>query len=669
MKAIAGYFVLGLALLIAATGQANAQVTINFDNLPCNTYVTNQYPQVTFSSAGSYTPMTYCNPNFNYGTTFPNLSRADFYGFNHYAELTLNFTRPVKGLTFYTVASDNIGVIAKIDVYRSGSFSQTLNLSGNGNPYVPIFTDLSPYGNDITLIRIYNVTDTNGLGFDNFSFIPFYVDITNPRVGNLPSGSTNNAVPGVDISFQATGSQSGGAYSWNFTGPYSVSGGSQSSPSVTIRPTNTGTITARVTQALGWGGSVASTVNVNVVLPNITSYTAYQDADRITPFGTCDGGGPMLFTSYILGCPKVARTQPGHIPGIRYTVNAQLPGGQYLNDTSQGGIKYVQIVSFLDKSLVYGSIVCATARTQENQPDTAWQLDTTDPYNTGDLLSDPPQRFSGQSVTMIAEDAPRSGLQLYPDIYSEMDAKSVDAPFETYVLYFVGSNASNPTFQRPLGFQNNSVAYIPWRWGGQIVFDPAATRQFRLQSTTQPGPIQAQSRSQMRPYSGNAAAIKGLLSQCPGGPARATKMIDVSKFFVRQQYLDFLNREPDQGGWDFWRMQITQCAFDTNCIRVQRYGVSRAYFDCAEFISNKPALNPSNKGTDSYNREFVRQCYYAYLRRTCDPQVCDPGGFYFWVNILNRDYPARGDAAYYGMIEAFITSQEYRDRFPAVPNF
>jgi hypothetical protein len=134
MKTIAGYFLMGLAVLIAATGQANGQVTINFDNLACNTYVTNQYPQVTFSSAGGYTPITYCNPSFNYGTTYPTLSRGNFYGFNHYAELTLDFTRPVGALTYYTLGSDNLGVVAKIDVYRSGSFSQTLNFYGNGNP-------------------------------------------------------------------------------------------------------------------------------------------------------------------------------------------------------------------------------------------------------------------------------------------------------------------------------------------------------------------------------------------------------------------------------------------------------------------------------------------------------------------------------------------------------
>ena len=54
-------------------------------------------------------------------------------------------------------------------------------------------------------------------------------------------------------------------------------------------------------------------------------------------------------------------------------------------------------------------------------------------------------------------------------------------------------------------------------------------------------------------------------------------------FFVRQHYLDFLNREPDTSGWDFWGNQITSCNFDLNCIQVRRVNVSAAYFLSIEF--------------------------------------------------------------------------------------
>jgi Tol biopolymer transport system component len=60
--------------------------------------------------------------------------------------------------------------------------------------------------------------------------------------------------------------------------------------------------------------------------------------------------------------------------------------------------------------------------------------------------------------------------------------------------------------------------------------------------------------------------------------------IDDARFFVRMQYLDFLNREPDQGGWDYWTNVIAKCAStDTKCINSQRVAVSAAFFIEQEF--------------------------------------------------------------------------------------
>jgi hypothetical protein len=59
--------------------------------------------------------------------------------------------------------------------------------------------------------------------------------------------------------------------------------------------------------------------------------------------------------------------------------------------------------------------------------------------------------------------------------------------------------------------------------------------------------------------------------------------IDISSFFVRQHYIDFLNREPDQSGLDFWSGQITSCGSDLTCIEVKRINVSAAFFLSIEF--------------------------------------------------------------------------------------
>jgi uncharacterized repeat protein (TIGR01451 family) len=64
----------------------------------------------------------------------------------------------------------------------------------------------------------------------------------------------------------------------------------------------------------------------------------------------------------------------------------------------------------------------------------------------------------------------------------------------------------------------------------------------------------------------------------------ALNPIDDPLKFVRQQYLDFLSREPDQDGWDYWTNQILQCApSDQPCIHNRRVAVSDAFFFEPEF--------------------------------------------------------------------------------------
>src|SRR5262249_57277062 len=59
--------------------------------------------------------------------------------------------------------------------------------------------------------------------------------------------------------------------------------------------------------------------------------------------------------------------------------------------------------------------------------------------------------------------------------------------------------------------------------------------------------------------------------------------VDVAEYFVRQHYLDFLNREPDEAGLEYWIDRINQCESDQNCIRARRVDVSNAFFYEQEF--------------------------------------------------------------------------------------
>jgi hypothetical protein len=63
----------------------------------------------------------------------------------------------------------------------------------------------------------------------------------------------------------------------------------------------------------------------------------------------------------------------------------------------------------------------------------------------------------------------------------------------------------------------------------------------------------------------------------------STNAIDDPRTYVCQHYHDFLNRQPDQSGWDFWTNQITSCGTDQACIDVKRINVSGSFFLSIEF--------------------------------------------------------------------------------------
>jgi hypothetical protein len=66
-------------------------------------------------------------------------------------------------------------------------------------------------------------------------------------------------------------------------------------------------------------------------------------------------------------------------------------------------------------------------------------------------------------------------------------------------------------------------------------------------------------------------------------PPTLPNPIDTAQKFVRQQYIDFLNREPDSAGLSFWTNEITSCGSDAACIEAKRVNVSAAFFFSIEF--------------------------------------------------------------------------------------
>ncbi len=63
----------------------------------------------------------------------------------------------------------------------------------------------------------------------------------------------------------------------------------------------------------------------------------------------------------------------------------------------------------------------------------------------------------------------------------------------------------------------------------------------------------------------------------------AVNPLDTAQFFVRQHYHDFLNREPDASGLNFWSNEIDGCSPQPQCTEIKRINVSAAFFLSIEF--------------------------------------------------------------------------------------
>jgi hypothetical protein len=89
-------------------------------------------------------------------------------------------------------------------------------------------------------------------------------------------------------------------------------------------------------------------------------------------------------------------------------------------------------------------------------------------------------------------------------------------------------------------------------------------------------------------------------------PSPTTNPIDDAQTFVRYQYLDFLNREPDPGGWAYWTNEITSCpAGDAVCVSSRRIGVSAAFFIEQEFQQTGNFVYRAYKGSLGRQPTFI----------------------------------------------------------------
>jgi len=169
------------------------------------------------------------------------------------------------------------------------------------------------------------------------------------------------------------------------------------------------------------------------------------------------------------------------------------------------------------------------------------------------------------------------------------------------------------------------------------------------------------------------------------GLIRADSAVVVTEVFVRQQYLDFLDREPDSGGGSAWvnalddalpRASLIEAFMDSGEFSFKGKFIAQTYLGIlgrdAEYAGFRAWLGVllagasreqivqafldsgefrTNFGSNLTNEQFVERMYANVLLR-----VSDPGGFNFWLGQLSSGQMTRAQVSL-----SFLDSEEFQN--------
>ena len=162
-------------------------------------------------------------------------------------------------------------------------------------------------------------------------------------------------------------------------------------------------------------------------------------------------------------------------------------------------------------------------------------------------------------------------------------------------------------------------------------------------------------------FKNSGTVVKSLAFTVSSGPP-APNVIDDQRQFVRQQYLDFLSREPDGPGWDFWTDNITRCSdparrpagqTEAQCIDRQRETTSAAFFLSPEFQNTgyfvlrvfRGSLNrmpffggsvPADNAKDEFTRDATRVSAGIVVNNNLSAAVINSNKQAFVNEFVNR---------------------------------
>ncbi|MBV9927665.1 MAG: S8 family serine peptidase [Acidobacteria bacterium] len=255
--------------------------------------------------------------------------------------------------------------------------------------------------------------------------------------------------------------------------------------------------------------------------------------------------------------------------GMGFTVLSQTPAedfapawspdGQRLAFATPGGDNYMSI--YLINADGTGRFPFNTSFLGTGYPD--WAPDG-QAIAYGNVNSIWVQRLIGGSALRLTTGAGDSHPRYSPDGKKVVFQSSRDGQAEIYLVNADGTGLLRLTVNAA---QDTAPGWSPD--GSKVIF-----------STTREGAAAVYT---MNPDGSNQARLTD--GYPLGGSAwrKAPNAIEGSGFFVAQHYRDFLSREPDQSGLNFWTQGIDSCGADLACREVKRVDTSAAFFLSIEF--------------------------------------------------------------------------------------
>ncbi|MBV9927128.1 MAG: PD40 domain-containing protein [Acidobacteria bacterium] len=131
-----------------------------------------------------------------------------------------------------------------------------------------------------------------------------------------------------------------------------------------------------------------------------------------------------------------------------------------------------------------------------------------------------------------------------------------------------------------------------------------------------------------------------------------------TQFFVRQHYADFLSREPDASGLDFWAQGIDTCGGNDGCREVKRIDASAAFFLSIEFQRTGFLAYRAHRA--AYGDLPGKPVPLTFAEFLADTRQLGEG-----VVVGPTDWQARLTANQTAYFQSFVSTERFLAKYPA----